>query len=185
MSEEESEWAKIWNARLAALENVLGPSDDLVFHAAHPFELGGQADVVRFSKHLRGYVYTTAELSGPGERRYADYELMICTRDHDDWGPNIISRLAPYTQEAEILAGETMDIDRAVPHGSSIAAFLFDTYATSRAFGTDFDLRVCVGITREELAFKFEHEAAALLELLKRHGVYPFTDLSRHSVPLA
>ena len=92
--------------------------------------------------------------------------------------------LAPYTQDAYIGAGESMDIDRATPAESRIKAFLFDTYATFTLFGQENELRLCIGITKPELEFKMQHGAEKLLALLKRHGVYPFTDLERNSLPL-
>ena len=101
-----------------------------------------------------------------------------------DWGPNVISRLAPYTQEAYIAAGESMDIEQATPPESKIKAFLFDTYGTFSLFEQENELRLCLGITKPELQFKMKHGPDALLQLLKRHGVYPFTDLERDSVPL-
>lgn len=116
---------------------------------------------------------------------YADYELMICHRSpEEDWGPNVISRLAPCTQEAYIGAGESMDIDQATPPESRIKAFLFATYGTFRRFGQDNELRLCIGITKPELQYKLKHGPEKLMELLERHGVYPFTDLERDSVPL-
>jgi len=175
---------EVWDARADALARVFGANYDQSFHAPHPFSLGGQADVVAFSHHLDGVVYVTAELSGKPDESYADYELMICHRSAQDWGPNVISRLAPYTQQAYIAAGESMDIDDATPADSKIKAFLFDTYGTFNLFGQDFELRLCIGITKEELKFKIDHDGEKLLDLLKRHGVYPFTDLERDSVPL-
>jgi hypothetical protein len=137
-----------------------------------------------FHHHLDGVVYVTAELSGKPNACYADYELMICHRTPSDWGPNIISRLAPYTQQAYIGAGESMDIDSATPPESRIKALVFDTYATFTLFGHENELRLCIGITKPELDFKVQHGAAKLLALLKCHGVYPFTDLERDTVPL-
>ena len=67
---------------------------------------------------------------------------------------------------------------------SRIKAFLFDTYATLTLFGHENELRLCIGITKPELQFKLDHGAHRLLALLKAHGVYPFTDLERDSVPL-
>jgi len=119
-----------------------------------------------------------------GEACYAGYELMICHRSPQDWGPNVISRLAPYTQQAYIGAGESMDIESATPAESRIKAFLFDTYARFTLFGQENELRLCLGITTPELAFKVQHGPDKLLELLKRQGVYPFTDLERDSVQL-
>ena len=180
----DDDWEEIDNARAIALEAVFGRGDGRVFHAAHPFSLGGFADVRGFYEHIPGTVYVTSELSGKPESCYGDYELMICHREPSDWGPNVISRLAPYTQTAYIGAGESMDIRDATPEGSSIVAFLFDTYETFLLYGHPFELRLCIGITQAELEFKLETEGAALIELLKQHKIYPYTDLNRVSIPL-
>jgi len=181
---DEDDWEEVWDARADALAKIFGQSHGDVLHAPHPFVLGGQADVMVFNHHLDGVVYVTAELTGKLDACYADYELMICHRSANDWGPNAISRLAPYTQEAYIAGGESMDIDSATPQQSRIKAFLFDTYATFALFGHENEVRLCIGITKAELAFKMQHGADELLGLLKRHGIYPFTDLDRDSVPL-
>ena len=178
----QDDWKEVWDARADALAEVLGQGHDNVFHAPHPFTLGGNADVLAFHHHLKGIVYVTAELTGKPEACYADYELMICHRSRQDWGPNIISRLAP--QQAFIGAGESMDIEAATPEESPIKAFLFDTYGRFALFGHENELRLCIGITKPELQFKMEHGAQKLLALLKTHGVYPFTDLERESARL-
>lgn len=166
---DEDDRDEVWDARADALSHVLGAGHDNVFHARHPFAFGGQADVMVYYHHLDGVVYVTAELTGKPEACYADYELMICHRAPSDWGPNVISRLAPYTQEAYIGSGESMDIDDATPAESQIKAFIFDTYATFTLYGRQNDLRLCVGITKAELQFKLEHGPEKLLERLKLH----------------
>ena len=180
----DDDWEEVWDARAEALATVLGSGHDEVYHAPHPFSLGGQADVMAFTHHLNGVVYVTAELTGKPDACYADYELMVCHRTPQEWGRDVISRLAPYTQEAYIGAGESMDIDEATPPESQIKAFLFDTYATFTLFGYPNELRLCIGITKAELQFKMQHGGDKLLERLKRDGVYPFTDLERGSVSL-
>jgi hypothetical protein len=182
---DEDDWEAVWDARADALAQVLGQGHDNVYHAPHPFALGGSADVMAYHHHLNGVVYVTAELTGRPDACYADYELMICHRSPHDWGPNIISRLAPYTQQTYIGAGESMDIDSATPAESRIKAFLFDTYAKFTLFGHENELRLCIGITKPELQFKMEHGAEKLLAQLKAQGVYPFTDLERDSMPLS
>ena len=107
----DDDWEEVWDARAEALAAVLGSGHDEVYHAPHPFSLGGQADVMAFTHHLNGVVYVTAELTGKPDACYADYELMVCHRTPQEWGRDVISRLAPYTQEAYIGAGESMDID--------------------------------------------------------------------------
>src|SRR5260221_13681155 len=109
---------------------------------------------------------------------------MIWHRSDDNWGPNLISRLARYTQQAVIRAGETMDIGSATPAGSTIEAFVFDTYAILELFDQQVDLRLCLGITKDELGFQREYGSDRLLELLKSQGVYPFTHLVRQSIQL-
>ncbi len=180
----DEDWEEVSDSRAVAIAEVLGPGDGMLFHAPLPIALGGNADVLGFYEHLPGAVYVTAELTGKPTAYYADYELMICHRSQNDWGPNIISRLAPYTQQAYIARGETMDIDGATPEDSHIKAFIFDTYKTFRLFDIDFDLRLCIGITKTELQYKLQFGPDALLAALKDHGVYPYTDLERDSVPL-
>jgi hypothetical protein len=180
----EDDWKEVWDARADALAELFGPPDDQIFHAADVFALGGHADVLAFYQHLDGAVYVTAELTGKPGACYADYELMVCHRSPRNWGPNVISRLARHTQRAYIAAGESMDIDSATPANSKIKAFLFDTYAKFTLFGQEFELRLCIGITKPELQFKMKHGSKKLLEILKRCGVYPFTDLARDSVLL-
>ena len=186
MSEpQRDDWQEVWDARLAALSAILGPPYQSVYHARHPFAFGGQADGVAFPGFLNGGIaYVTWERSGKSGEFYADYELMICHRQQSDWGPGLISCLAPYTQQAYIAAGESMDIDEATPAGSRLEALLFDTYGCFELFGKTFELRLGVGITKAELAYKFEHGADAILALLKSRGIYPFTDLDRDDVEL-
>jgi hypothetical protein len=181
---EDDDLDEVWNARAEALAKAFGSDHDEAYHAPHPFSLGGNAEVMAFDHHLNGTVYVTAELTGKPGESYADYELMICHRTREEWGADVISRLAPYTQEAYIDAGESMDIDQATPPTSRIKAFLFDTYGNFTLFGRTNELRLCIGITKPELEFKLEHGSDKLMALLKKHGVYPYTDLERDSVPL-
>src|SRR5947208_337975 len=99
----------VGRARVAAVESVLRPSDDM-----------------------------------------GNYELMICHRDQEDWGPNIISRLAYYTLETKIDPGETMDLGEAAPEGSTIAALLFFPYAKFTVRRRKAGLLLCMGITKDE-----------------------------------
>ncbi|MEQ1827580.1 MAG: suppressor of fused domain protein [Pirellula sp.] len=184
MGVNDDEWEEIDNARAVALSSVLGEIDEGVFHSPHPFSLGGNADVRAFHKHIAGVVYVTTELTGKPDACYADYELMICHRKDTNWGPNVISRLAPYTQTAYIGGGETMDIALSAPRNSTIVAFLFDTYDTFSLFGHRFELRLCIGITQLELDFKMKTDGPTLKALLQQYSVYPFTDLHRDSIPL-
>jgi len=170
---------------VAALKSVLGDPDGLVLHAVIPWQLGGQADVLCFRKHLPGRVAVTCELLGEEGQIESDlgtYELMIAHRDDDDWGPNVIARLARYTCDARLDPGDTMEIGPAAPKGSTIAGFLFCEYARFTFRGQDAGLLLCLGITADELDRCRNGGRDEVLTALKAAGVYPYTDLSRPTV---
>lgn len=179
------DWKSTWAAREAALKSALGESDGMVLHAMIPFRLGGQADVICFRKHITGRVAATCELLGDEgqiKNELGTYELMIAHRDDNDWGPNVISRLARYTCDARLEPGHTMEIGPAVPKGATIAGFLFCDYARIKYRGQDAGLLLCLGITAGELERCKSGGRDEVLTALKSAKVYPYTDLSRSSV---
>ncbi len=190
----DDEWTKVWDARMAALTPVLGQPGGTVFHATIPFQLrgvGGTADVVPFPHYVPGVTYVTAELTGgdTGQRpsSLGNYELMICSKQELESAADFISRLACYTCDAEIEAGETMDTEDFFDD-STLRAMLFthpaDQPVDFEFLGKHYGLLLCIGITAEELAFARSRSAAELLVLLKQHGIFPYTTPNRPSVPL-
>ena len=186
---EDDEWTLWWNARLAAMEEILGKSDDIVGHGMIPFQfgadMGGTADLVYFREHLDGVVSVTSELIGcddqlPNEQ--GNYELMICTREDDEWAQNIISQLAHYTLQAALNPAETMDIGPATPPDSSIDGFLFCDYGRFTVRDRNAGLLLCLGITADELEECKAGNRPRVEQALKSAGVFPFTDLFRESV---
>lgn len=187
--ETDDDWTLWWDARLAALESILGKSHDIVGHGTIPFslgaDLGGTADIVYFHNHVEGILSVTAELIGnPDEipNSMGNYELAICARDDDDWGPNIIGQLAHYTLETPLEPGQTMDIGPATPEGSTIVAFLFCDYGRFVVRDQNAGIILCVGITSSELEACRKGESKRIEMLLKSLGVFPFTDLQREGV---
>ena len=188
-SPDEDEWGEWWDARVAAIETVLGPSHDMEGHAPIPFQMGadigGAADIIYFKKHLKGVVSVTSDLIGDDEQVENDlgnYELMICHRDDEPWGANVISQLAYYTLKARLNPGDTMDIGSALPDDSTLAAFLFFNYATFKVRGRKAGLLLCVGITGDELQACRAGKREKVEKGLNAAKVYPFTDLYRDSV---
>lgn len=184
MSDDDDDAQVIWDARADALCRIFGQGYDNVYHARHPFAFGGQAEVMAFYTSKYGAVYVTIDLSGKPTESYADYELMICHRSPMDWGPNFISRLSPYTQEAYLHHGDTMDVPGVAPTGSRIVGMIFLTFNSFQLLGESFDLRLCLGITQAELDFKLQNGYEKLADRLKRNRIFPFTDLDRDSIPL-
>jgi len=186
---QDDEWTLWWDARLAAMEGVLGTSTDTVSHGIIPFrfgvEMGGTADIIYFRNHVDGVVMGTAELIGCDNQpanEQGDYELLICSRDDIEWAQNTIAQLAHYTLESALNPGDTMDIGPATPDGSTIAAFLFVDYGRFRVRGRDAGLLLCLGITSDELEECRDGNRTHVESALKNAGVYPFTDLFRASV---
>jgi hypothetical protein len=186
---EEDEWERIWDARIAALTPILGKPVDSVYHATVPLSLGGFADVLKFPKYIPGVTYVTAELTG-GEagqppNALGNYELMICVRKELPRAADLISRLARYTCETKLEPGETMDLPDFFS-GSVIKALLFthpgDHPLKFKLLDRWCGALVCIGITADELEFKETHGPDALLELLKKRDVFPYTELQRESV---
>ena len=129
----DDDWERLRDARLAALQSVLGPYDDKnIIASPIPFYLDGGADVVIFRNHLPGLVYVTADLIGDDRSRpnkLGQYELMICLREDADWAPRLLSWLAKYTIDAVVSPGDTMDIAPGLSQPTRISQFLFVPYA--------------------------------------------------------
>jgi len=178
-------WKKTWDARQAALESVLGPAEPVVLHAIVPFNLGGQADVLLFRNHIEGRVAATCELLGEPSQKpnlLGTYELAVAHRDDNDWGPQIISRLAKYTCESVLEPGHTMDIGPAVPRNSTITGFFFDDYKRMKYDGRDAGLLLCIGLTADELTACRQGKRQMVYDALVSQGIFPYTDLFRSSV---
>ena len=112
--EPNDDWTVVWNAREEALSRILGQPTGIVHHAVQPFYLGGTADVLPFQDFVQGMTYVTAELTGEdvGQKPngLGNYELMICAKKENDYAVGLISKLARYTCDAKLEAGQTMDI---------------------------------------------------------------------------
>jgi hypothetical protein len=175
-----------WKARVAAFESVLGPCDGTVFHVSSTLYRGGFADVLRFRQYVAGTAYVTCNLIGNPRQlpnRWGQYDLMICTRDENDWAPVLLSRLARYTHENTIHPGDTMDLGKLGPPGSNIAALLFfrpDPPAHSfKVMDAPGGLILAVGITRSEFDACRTFGSGVMVRAIKEKEIYPFTEMRR------
>ena len=182
-------WEKVWDARLQGLSRVLGKAENKVFHAFVPFELGGFADVLTFPRFVRGKTYVTADCTGPGtsqlRSRLGNYELMICVRKSEPAAADFISKLAPYTVQAKLQPGDTMEFPKRQA-GSTLKGLMFahpgDKPVSFEFLGKSYGLLLCIGITKDELALAKAKGTDVLLSALKQGGVFPYTVFDRESV---
>jgi hypothetical protein len=165
-------------ARLAALDALLGPGREQLFHAPVPLVFGGKPDVVRYAVD-GGVVYVTSGLLELGSP--LDHELAFCLRQDDRRAPAMMGNLGQYAYANPIKPGETMDLT-IVDEDSSIRGLIFARWEDFPFDGRPCHLLLAIGITGAELEFKHVRGGEALLERLHAAGVAPFTDPSRSSV---
>ena len=186
---QKDEWEEIWDTRLQGLTRVLGKAENKVFHAFVPFEFGGFADVLTFAGFVRGKTYVTADCTGPGtsqlRSRLGNYELMICVKKPEPAAADFISKLAPYTLQAKLQPGDTMEFPRRQP-GSTLKGLMFahpdDKPVKFEFLGKRYGILLCIGITKDELALAKSKGSEMLLSALKKSGVFPYTVFDRGSV---
>ena len=185
----EDDWQKIWDAREKALTRVLGKPEAKVFHAFFPLEMGGFADVLTFPQFVRGKTYVTADCTGSGtsqlRTRLGNYELMVCTKKPSLAAADFISKLAPYTLQAKLQPGDTMEFPRRQP-GSTLKGLVFTHPGDQPLYfdflGKRYGLLLCIGVTKDELALAKTEGSDALLPILKQQGVFPYTVFDRECV---
>lgn len=171
-----------------SIEKILGKADEVVMHSSVPFDLGydigGGADIYLYKNHVDGIVYVTGDLIGQ-EQEPSDagnYELMICHRNEEEWGPNLISELAYCTLDTSINSGETMGIGAYALPENTIKAIIFDAYAGFYIESKKYGLMLAIGITEDELEWAKRHGGSELVRKLKERGIVPMTDLKRKSI---
>ena len=181
---EDKEWQEVWDARMKGLESAFGKCDKTHLHSTIPFDLGidlgGSPDVVSFSGFTDGKLYVTTDLIGCADQKpnsHGNYELAVAHKGDEDWGIDIICRLAYYTLDNEIDDRETMDIGQATPDESTIEALLFKRIASFDFQGNPANVICCIGITKSELDFCLDKGTDALINKLPQG--YVLTDLYR------
>ena len=195
-------------AKKHALEQILGPMNDLVGHAVLPFFLGGAVDMYPFSKAMPGTVFATMELigwdgSGPRPNRLGTYELIACTRlqrpvsdgtgELDPASPftrmmnrvcGILTSIGHYSQQAVLQPGETAEIPWS--DGEPSVCVVFDRYDTNgipfEVNGQRHGLLLVIQVHRSEMEYGRKRSGKALLAKLKEAGAYPYSDLGRPPV---
>jgi hypothetical protein len=195
------EW---YDRKTALMVDALGQEHDMVMHTIIPYALGGGLDLYYFPHGIPGTAIATKELSevpneGSSNSVYRSYELVMFTRhpisldeakdDTTDFGRAhrninaILNCIARYSAEAQLNPNETCEFpqDMETLGGKCL---IFDAYG--RTFDDeaveDFGLMAIIEIFRSEMEFAMAEGGALLLEKLKLHGHYPYSDLDRDPV---
>jgi hypothetical protein len=78
--------------------------------------------------------------------------------------------------------GHTLDLGESIEPDDAMHGVVFERACSVYIRGDSFGVLRCIGVTRAELNFARDSGAAALLEELRRAGVYPTTILRRPSL---
>jgi len=169
------------------MKKSLGDPIDTVFHSPVPFQLGydagGAADVYQFKRPDGNICYVTGDLIGKSQKPSdaGNYELLIIMGKGEEWGVNLIRMLAFSTLEESLNSCETMDIGN---FGAKVGfdAIIFDKFAKTTINGKEIGIMLVIGITKNELKWKFNNSGEALLKKLKDNGLYPVSKPKRKSI---
>jgi hypothetical protein len=192
-----------------ALVNILGPMHDLVGHAVIPYQVGGNVDMYYFPNFIDGTAFVTMELiqpdgSGPKPSSIGTYELIAFTKHdvcfdqyqvvkHESQNKfqeierrlcAIFTVLGRYSNEAILNPKETVEIP--ISKDKPYRCLVLDNFEMStKDFtigGQIHGLLLVIEIFRSEMEYAMKNGTNALLDLLRDHGLYPYSDLDRDPV---
>lgn len=189
-----------------AMATILGREHSVMMHAVIPYEVGGSLDLYYYPNSIPGTGIATQELirddaTGNRTRGHNPYELAMFTRlplDLDssrdttsEFGKahnrinSAINLIAMYGSKTALSPKDTFEY----PADGPVEArryFLFDEYAPEGnklvIDGKECLLLLVMEIHRSELLLARQRSTAHLIEILKKPGVYPYSDMDRPPV---
>ena len=195
-----------YEMKSAGLSMLLGKEHDMVMHAIIQFFAGGGLHQYYYPQKT-GYAIATKELidelgEGPQNDVYESYELCMfskvpfdLSRANDENSPmgqshgllsDILNAMARYSFQACLNPNETMEFPESYPGLPAGKCLILDAITRNgkglEIGGREFGLMVAIVIHRDEMRFAQTQGGALLIEKLKKHGVYPYSDLNRRSV---
>jgi hypothetical protein len=196
----EQEW---YDRKSQLMEQSLGREHGMVMHAIIPYAIGGALDLYYFPNGLSGTAIATKELcelptEGAANDVFDVYEMVMFTRhkidldaardESSDFGKahstikSILNCMARYSAEARLNPYETCEFPEKMERiGGRCLIFVDYAHHRDEVAGT-FGLLGIIEIFRSEMDYARENGGAALIELLKTKGHYPFSDLDREPV---
>jgi hypothetical protein len=198
----EEAYDKDYEEKVKGFETVLGKMHGMVGHAIIPFSIGGAVDMYYFTNHIPGTGFATMELldpngHGPKPNRLGTYELVAFTKEIYNESEatatafNLIERricgifttIGNYSFDAVLNPNETCEVPA---EDEANRCLVFNNYQPDgKAFTVDnrkHHLLLCIEIFRSEMEFARKKGSAALFNLLKQKGFYPYSDLNREPV---
>ena len=195
----EDEW---YEQKSGLMETILGKEHNMVMHAFIAYAVGGALDIFFYPNGIPGTALATKELSNACQDsstndKFEKYELVMFTRAaldleaaknpetpfgkaHDNIS-RILNPIAHYSEEAKLNPNETCEFPADMEDIGG-KCLIFADYVAKTDKKEDFGLLAVIEIHRSEMQFAMENSGAALLNMLKEHGHYPYSDLDREPV---
>lgn len=179
------DYRRFYKQLFAPVESRLGPIDRDTICAIIGFDGGGPLSfcTIGAGREQRHITYVSCELAVRNEQKPSEhgrYEF-ICTCDNEEWVRSIVSNLGRMSLETVLGHGHTVDIGPCVSVDAPIQAVLLTAEELVEIDGDPFAIYRVIGISRAELNHKMQHGLKSLMLVLKSHGVYPSTTVSRAS----
>jgi hypothetical protein len=176
------DYRRFYKQLFRPVEERVGRVDEASIMAIIGFDCGGPITLCTIGRGRERFVtYITCELSVREVQQPAEfgrYELMM-TCDDESWAHKILTNLGQMSFESAFGHGHTIDISRVVETNCPIQGLVMEEFAHVTIDGQPYGILYVHGITRPELRFAMESGAGALLERLRRAGVYPRTSIHR------
>jgi hypothetical protein len=180
------DYQEFYHRLFAPLESAIGRIDQNTLFAIIGFDCGGPLNfcTIGADSGNRFVTYVSCELAVRSEQRPSEigrYELAVSC-DDEQWVRERLTEIGRMSMEESFGHGHTLDFGPCAKPSDLIQGVLFEELCTSVIDGENYGVLRCIGISRTEMEYAQLHGSDGLLALLQEAGVYPHTEVQRHSV---
>ena len=173
---------------LRVVEEHLGAFDRPIEFRVFPFDAGGALNFLTIARGEPFVTYVSWDLFGHEQQQHGSlgrYELLT-TCDNEEWCLDVLTKIGRQGCEEVFEPGDTFDIGPWVGPQVPLQGVVFEEALRAVVQQERCGLLRCIGVTRPELGFAVRCGTPALVERLKRAGIYPRTIVRRgDSIDLA
>ena len=174
-----------YNKLFGPVEEQLGLLDRSTIFALIGFDYGGPLNFSTIGAKNGGtfITYISCELAVREDQKPSSagrFELM-CHCNDGGWVREILTRTGAMSLESRLDHLHTIDISGVVEPEATLRGIVMEKFSTAKIDSEEYSILRVHGVTAKELEFAMEKGSEALFEHLKKHGVYPNTEVGRRS----
>jgi len=178
------DYKRFYKQLFQPIEERIGHVDEASIMALIGFDCGGPVTLCTVGRRREPFVtYVTCELAGRDEQQPAEfgrYEVMM-TCDDEKWAHEMLTKIGQMSLESVFEHGHTADIGQVAGPDFPLQGLIAEEFARVKIDERGYGILRFHGVTRAELEFAMESGTDALLERLRRAGVYPKTSIHRRA----